>query len=79
VTSKLYLDARCFTDAIEAAARDRTSWPAKDRAALGRIVDHGIAPVIRMRRRWFCPTEFYTFVVERPRGGGFTVVRLPTN
>jgi hypothetical protein len=77
--SKIYPDARCFVTAIEAAARDRAAWPAGDRAALRHIVDLGIAPVIRMRRRWFFVTGRHTFVVERTRGGGFTVARVPSS
>ena len=35
--------------------------------------------MIRMRRRWFFVTGAFTFVVERPRGGGFTVARVPSS
>jgi hypothetical protein len=50
-----------------------------ERAALTRIVDQGIDPVIRMRRRWFFATGAHTIVVERSRGGGFTVGHVPSS
>ena len=68
--SKLYPDAEGFADAVAAASRDRAAWSAGERAALGRIVDLRIAPLIRMRRRRFFVTGAFTFVVERSRGGG---------
>jgi hypothetical protein len=54
-------------------------WSAGERAALGRIVDLRIAPLIRMRRRWFFVTGAFAFVMERPRGGGYSVSRVPSN
>jgi hypothetical protein len=77
--SKLYPDAVCFAGAVEAASRDRGSWSAGERAALGRIVGQGVEPVVRMRRRWFFLAGRYTFVVERPRGGGYAVTRVPSS
>ena len=47
--------------------------------ALKRIGEQGIGPVIKMRRRWFFVAGAYTFVVERPRGGGFSVARVPSS
>jgi hypothetical protein len=77
--SKLYPDAEGFADAVAAASRDRAAWSAGERAALGRIVDLRIAPLIRMRRRLFFVTGAFTFVVERPRGGGYSVSRVPSS
>ena len=77
--SKLYPDAGCYADAVAAASQDRAAWSAGERAALKRIVDLRIAPLIRMRRRRFYVAGEFTFVVERPRGGGFTVARVPSN
>ena len=55
-TSKLYFDARCFGGVVEYASRDRAAWSAGERAALNQIGGQGIAPVIRMKRRWFYTT-----------------------
>jgi hypothetical protein len=76
---KLYPDAGGFMDAVAAAARDRSGWSAGERAALGRIAERGAAPLIRMRRRWFFVCGEFTFVVERARGGGFAVARVPSS
>jgi hypothetical protein len=79
MTNKTYPDAGSFLGAIEAAARDRAAWTPGERAALRRIGGEGAAPLIRTRRRWFFAAGAYTFVVERPRGGGFTVARVPSS
>jgi hypothetical protein len=76
--SKLYPDAGGFVDAVAAAARDRTSWSAGERAALGRIAARRAAPLIRMRRRWFFAAGEFMFIVERRRGEGFTLTRVPS-
>jgi hypothetical protein len=78
MTSKLYHDAVCFMGAVDAASRDRSGWSAGERAALKRIGTGQIASVIRMRRRCFFVVGEHTFVVERTRGGGFTVTRVPS-
>ena len=77
--SKLYPDAGCFADAVAAASRDRAAWSLSERAALNRITVRCAAPLIRTRRRWFFVTGKFTFVVERPGGGGFTVARVPSS
>ena len=77
--SKLFPDAGCYADAVTAASQDRAAWSAGERAALGRIVDLRIAPLIRMRRRLFFVTGAFTFVVERQRGGGYSVSRIPSS
>jgi hypothetical protein len=71
-------DAEGFADAV-AAARDRAGWSAGERAALGRIAARQVAPLIRMRGRWFFVRGEFTFVVERARGGGFAVSRVPSS
>ena len=77
--SKLYPDAAGFTDAVAAASRDWTTWSLSERAALNRIAGRSAAPLIRTRRRWFFVTGKFTFVVERRRGGGFSVARVPSS
>ena len=77
--SKLYPDAGCFADAVAAASRDRAAWSVGERAALKGIAGRSAAPLIRTRRRWFFVTGEFTFVVERPRGGGFSVARVPSS
>ena len=77
--SKLYPEAGGFVDAVAAAARDRAGWSAGEGAALRRIAARGAAPLIRMRRRWFFVCGEFTFVVERARGGGYAVARVPSN
>ena len=77
MTSKLYPDARNFAGAVEAASADRAQWSAGERAALKRIGGQGVVPVIKMKRRCFFVTGAYTFVVERARGGGYSVARVP--
>ena len=79
MTSKLYPDARCFAGAVEAASADRAAWAAGERAALKWIRGQRVAPVIRMKRRCFYVVGRFTFVVERARGGGFTVARVPSS
>ena len=79
MTSKLYPDARDFAGAVEAASADRGAWSAGERAALKRIGGQGVAPVIAMKRRCFYVVGAFTFVVERARGGGFTVARVPSS
>ena len=76
--SKLYPNAGSFVEAV-AAARDRASWSAGERAAPGRIAARQVAPLIRMRGRWFFVRGEFTFVVERARGGGFAVSRVPSS
>jgi hypothetical protein len=77
--SKLYPDAACFEDAVSAASRDRATWSPAERAALRLIAVRREAPLIRMRRRCFFVTSQFTFVVGRPRGGGFMVARVPSS
>jgi hypothetical protein len=69
-------DAPVFADAA-AAARDRSAWSAGERAALRRVVARYVAPLIRTRR-WFVAAGEFTFVVERARGGGYAVARVPS-
>ena len=78
MTSKFYPDARCFAGAIETASADREAWSKTERAALNRIGGRGVSPVIEMKRRCFYVVGSITFVVERTRGGGFTVARVPS-
>ena len=76
--SKLYPEAGGFLDAVAVAARDSAGWSAGERAAPGRIAARQVAPLIRMRGRWFFVRGEFTFVVERARGGGYAVARLPS-
>ena len=78
MTSKLYPDARCFMSAIETASVDRAAWSRDERAALKGLAERGAEPLIRMRRRCFYVSGAITFVVERPRGGGYSVARVPS-
>lgn len=78
MTSKLYPDVRSFAGAVEAASADRAAWSRPERAALKRIGEQRIAPVLAMKRRCFFVTGGYTFVVERARGGGYGVARVPS-
>jgi hypothetical protein len=71
-------DGPGFADAV-AAARDRSAWPAGERAAPVQVAARGAAPPIRMRRWWFLVAGEYTLVVERARGGGFDVARVPSD
>ena len=80
MTFKLYPDARCFA----VAARIRLPRPGGmvrvgERVALKRIGGQGVAPVIKMKRRCFYVVGAFTFVVERTRGGGFTVAWVPSS
>jgi hypothetical protein len=77
--SKLYPDAGCVADAVAAASRDRAAWTVSERAALRGIAGRCPTPLISMRRRWFFVTGKFVFVVERPRGGGFSVARVPSS
>jgi hypothetical protein len=77
--SKLYPDAGCFEDAVAAAANDRAAWASLERAALKGLAARREPPLIGMRRRWFFVASEFTFVVERSRGGGFRVARVPSN
>jgi hypothetical protein len=77
MTRKFYPGACCYADALTRAAREQSSWAAAERAALGRLVGAGAAPLISMRRRWFFADDRYTFFVERVAGCGYAVGLVP--
>jgi hypothetical protein len=64
-------DAPGFADAVAAVVWDRSAWPAGERAAPGRVVARGAAPLIRMRR-WHIAAGEFTFVIERARDGVYS-------
>lgn len=78
MTSKLYPDAPSFAGAVEAASGDGAQWSRSERAALKRIGDQRIAPVLARKRRRCFVTGAYTFVAERARDGGYGVARVPS-